>query len=311
MPNRLQAKRLPPTITISGATGMIGSALVTRLREGGHGVRRLVRSARDAQPGDVRWDPASETLDARVLEGSDAIVHLAGAPIARRWTTEHKREIRESRLRGTELIARAVAAMEVKPRVVLSGSAVGYYGDRGDELLDESSTPGNDFLGTLARDWEGAAASIADAGVRLVLLRTGIVLAPDGGALEKLLLPFKLGVGGPIGGGRQWMSWISLDDHLGAMEHALFTDTLAGPVNLVAPNPVTNATFATTLGRVLKRPALLPLPGFALELVYGEMAHATLLAGQRALPKALMASGFEFQHPTLEQALRTVLNSRI
>jgi uncharacterized protein (TIGR01777 family) len=311
MPNRLQAKRLPPTITISGATGMIGSALVTRLREGGHRVRRLVRSARDAQPGDVRWDPASETLDARVLEGSDAIVHLAGAPIARRWTTEHKREIRESRLRGTELIARAVAAMEVKPRVVLSGSAVGYYGDRGDELLDESSAPGNDFLGTLAREWEGAAAPIADAGVRLVLLRTGIVLAPDGGALEKLLLPFKLGVGGPIGGGRQWMSWISLDDHLGAMEHALFTDTLAGPVNLVAPNPVTNATFATTLGRVLKRPALLPLPGFALELVYGEMAHATLLAGQRALPKALMASGFEFQHPTLEQALRTVLNSRI
>jgi len=311
MPNRLQAKRLPPTITISGATGMIGSALVTRLREGGHGVRRLVRSARDAQPGDVRWDPASETLDARVLEGSDAIVHLAGAPIARRWTTEHKREIRESRLRGTELIARAVAAMEVKPRVVLSGSAVGYYGDRGDELLDESSAPGNDFLGTLAREWEGAAAPIADAGVRLVLLRTGIVLAPDGGALEKLLLPFKLGVGGPIGGGRQWMSWISLDDHLGAMEHALFTDTLVGPVNLVAPNPVTNATFATTLGRVLERPALLPLPGFALELVYGEMAHATLLAGQRALPKALMASGFEFQHPTLEQALRTVLNSRI
>ena len=311
MPNRLQAKRLPPTITISGATGMIGSALVARLREGGHAVRRLVRSARDAQPGDVRWDPASETLDARVLEGSDAIVHLAGAPIARRWTTEHKREIRESRLRGTELIARAVAAMEVKPRVVLSGSAVGYYGDRGDELLDESSAPGNDFLGTLAREWEGAAAPIADAGVRLVLLRTGIVLAPDGGALEKLLLPFKLGVGGPIGGGRQWMSWISLDDHLGAMEHALFTDTLAGPVNLVAPNPVTNATFATTLGRVLKRPALLPLPGFALELVYGEMAHATLLAGQRALPKALMASGFEFQHPTLEQALRTVLNSRI
>lgn len=311
MPNRLQAKRLPPTITISGATGMIGSALVTRLREGGHGVRRLVRSARDAQPGDVRWDPASETLDARVLEGSDAIVHLAGAPIARRWTTEHKREIRESRLRGTELIARAVAAMEVKPRVVLSGSAVGYYGDRGDELLDESSAPGNDFLGTLAREWEGAAAPIADAGVRLVLLRTGIVLAPNGGALEKLLLPFKLGLGGPIGGGRQWMSWISLHDHLGAMEHALFTDTLVGPVNLVAPNPVTNATFATTLGRVLERPALLPLPGFALELVYGEMAHATLLAGQRALPKALMASGFEFQHPTLEQALRTVLNSRI
>lgn len=310
MPHRLQAKRPPRIFIISGATGMIGSALVARLREGGHGVRRLVRSARDAQPGDVRWDPASETLDARALEGSDAIVHLAGAPIVRRWTTEHKREIRESRLRSTELIARAVAAMEVKPRVVLSGSAVGYYGDRGDELLDESSAPGNDFLGTLAREWEGAAAPIADAGVRLVLLRTGIVLAPNGGVLAKLLLPFKLGVGGPIGGGRQWMSWISLDDHLRAMEHALFTDTLAGPVNFVAPNPVTNATFATTLGRVLKRPALLPLPGFALELVYGEMAHAMLLTGQRAQPKALTASGFEFRQPTLEQALRTVLNAR-
>ena len=310
MPTRLQARRSPRTITISGATGMIGSALVARLREDGHGVRRLVRSARDAQPGDVLWDPATGTLDARALDGSDAIVHLAGAPIARRWSTEHKREIRESRLNGTQLIARAVAAMPVKPRVVLSGSAVGYYGDRGDELLDESSAPGTDFLGTLATEWEGAAAPIADAGVRLVLLRTGIVLSPDGGALEKMLLPFQLGVGGPIGGGRQWMSWISLDDHVGAMEHALFSDTLVGPANLVAPNPVTNAAFATTLGRVLKRPALLPLPGFALEFAYGEMAHATILASQRAVPKALVASGFEFQHPTLEQALRAELSDR-
>jgi uncharacterized protein (TIGR01777 family) len=307
MPHRPLAERPPRIIAITGATGMIGSALVACLREGGHQVRRLVRSMRDGQPGDVLWDPASGALDRHALEGSDAIVHLAGAPIARRWSREHKREIRESRLRGTELIARAVLAMDAKPRVVLSGSAVGYYGDRGDELLDENSTPGNDFLGTLAREWEGAAAPIADAGVRLVLLRTGVVLAPDGGMLEKLLPPFKLGLGGPIGGGRQWMSWISLDDHLRAMEHALFTDSLAGPANLVAPNPVTNATFAATLGRVLERPALLPLPGFALELVYGEMARATILAGQRAQPKALMASGFEFEHPVLEQALRTVL----
>ena len=273
-------------------------------------MRRLVRSARAPHPDDIAWDPMGDVLDARALEGSDAIVHLAGAPIARRWTTARKREIRESRVRGTSLLARAVAAMAVKPRVVLSGSAVGYYGDRGDELLDERSASGDDFLAEVVRAWEAAAAPIAEAGVRLVLLRTGIVLSPAGGALEKLLLPFRLGVGGPIGGGRQWMSWISLDDHLRAMEHALFADALHGPANLVAPNPVTNATLATTLGRVLRRPAVIPVPRFALELMFGEMAKATILGGQRAAPHALVAAGFEFAEPTLEGALRAVLNSR-
>ena len=297
------------TVTVSGATGLIGSALVAQLRAQGHTVRRLVRSSRALAPGDVPWNPATGTLDPRAIEGSDAIVHLAGAPIAVRWTAERKREIRDSRLRSTELLARAVAAQSVKPRVVLSGSAVGYYGNRHDEILDERSSAGTDFLSTLAREWEGAAAPIADAGVRLVLLRTGIVLSKDGGALAKLLLPFRLGLGGPIGSGRQWMSWISLEDHLRAMEFAISNASMSGPVDMVAPNPVTSAEFAMTLGKVLSRPAVLPLPAFALELLYGEMAQATLLAGQRAMPTALQRAGFAFRTPTLEAAFRAVLGA--
>jgi uncharacterized protein (TIGR01777 family) len=304
MPPYSNSVSTPQTIAITGATGMIGGALVTRLRAQGHSVRRLVRSAREMQPGDVQWDPMAASLDERVLMGVDAIVHLAGAPIAQRWTSDHKRHIRESRIRGTSLIANGVAAMAVKPKVVLSGSAVGYYGDRGDESLDEQSTSGTDFLSRVAREWEGAAAPIANAGVRLALLRTGIVLSAHGGALAKMLPPFKLGLGGPIGNGGQWMSWISLDDHLRAMEHALFSDVLRGPVNLVAPNPVTNAQFTATLGKVLSRPAIVPVPRFALRMAFGEMADATILASQRVLPRALSDSKFVFAHPTLEAALR-------
>ena len=296
------------TVAITGATGMIGSALVTRLRARGHTVRRLVRSS--PQAGDVVWNPNGTALDERVLDGCDAIVNLAGAPIAQRWTSSHKRAIHESRVRGTTLIATAVAAMRVKPRVVLSGSAIGYYGDRGDEPLDERSTSGSDFLAGVARDWEAAAAPIAAASVRLVLLRTGIVLSPDGGALAQLLLPFKLGLGGPIGSGRQWMSWISLDDHVSAMEHALATDGVHGPVNLVAPNPVQNAHFAKVLGHVLGRPALMPVPAFALQLALGEMAERTVLASQRVAPHALLTSGFSFAHATLEAALAADLRDR-
>ncbi len=299
--------RTPATIAVTGATGMIGSALVARLRARGHTVRRFVRSTRDAQPGDVQWNPTDTALDERALTGCDAIVNLAGAPIAERWTAAHKREIRDSRVRGTSLIAHAISSMAVKPKVVLSGSAVGYYGDRGDEHLDEQSTSGTDVLSRIAREWEGAAAPIANAGVRLVLLRTGIVLSGRGGALGKMLTPFRLGLGGPMGNGRQWMSWIALEDHLRAMEHALFTDVLHGPVNLVAPDPVTNADFAATLGKVLSRPAVIPVPRFALELALGEMADATILASQRAAPRALLASGFHFAHATLEGALRAVV----
>jgi uncharacterized protein len=295
------------TVAVTGATGMIGSALVARLRARGHTVRRLVRSAHDVQPGDALWNPNAAALDERVLGGCDAIVNLAGAPIAQRWTEQRKRDIRESRVHGTSLLAHAISSMAVKPRVVLSGSAVGYYGDRGDEQLDEQSTSGTDFLSRIAREWEGATAPISNAGVRLVLLRTGIVLSAQGGALGKMLTPFKFGVGGPMGDGRQWMSWISLEDHLRAMEDALVSDALHGPVNLVAPDPVRNEDFAATLGKVLSRPAMIPVPRFALELAFGEMADATILASQRVVPRALLAASFQFAHPTLEGALRAMI----
>ena len=298
----------PLTVVVTGATGLIGTALVERLRARGHTVRRLLHSPRAAAAGDVVWDPAHGALSAGALSGADAIVNLAGEPIAHRWTDERKRAIRESRVRATEQLAQAVRALDTKPRVFLNGSAVGYYGDRGDELLDETSAPGSDFLARVCVEWERATAPIADAGVSVVLLRTGIVLSPAGGALARLLPIFRLGAGGPIGNGRQWMSWVGLADHVRAMEHALVTEALRGPANLVSPNPVTSAEFATTLGRVLSRPTLLPVPAFALELLYGEMAKATLLAGQRALPKALSAAGFTFAEPTLEGALRAELH---
>lgn len=285
---------------------MIGAALGAALRAHGHSVRRLVRGG-ERQPGDISWDPERGTLDPRALEGCDAIVHLAGAPIAQRWTSAHKRDIRESRVLGTSLIARTVAAMERKPRVVLSGSAMGYYGDRGDEQLDERSAPGTDFLASVAIAWEQAAAPIAESGVRLVYLRTGIVLSTAGGALAKLLPPFRLGVGGPMGSGRQWMSWITLDDQVRAMEHALHAESLHGPANVATPNPVTNAAFGETLGKVLGRPAIIPTPAFALKFMFGEMAEATILSGQRLVPRALEQSGFAFATPQLEPALRAVL----
>jgi len=304
MPNDSAASPSSSFVAVSGATGLIGSALVARLRARNVRVRRLVRKARPDAPDDIVWDPMGSILSPNDLEGADAVVHLAGEPLAHRWTAARKRAIRESRVRGTELIARTIAARERRPRVLLSGSAIGIYGDRGDEPLDEESALGTDFLAGVAREWEAASAAASDAGVRVGLLRTGIVLSPNGGALERLLTPFRLGVGGPIGSGRQWMSWISLDDHVRAMEHALATTGVHGPVNLVSPNPVTNAEFASTLGHVLSRPALVPVPAFALELAYGEMARATILAGQRVLPKALLRAGFQFAHPTLEQALR-------
>ena len=293
-----------PFIAVTGASGLIGHALVARLRLDGRRVRRLGRTPDPKSPDDVPWDPMRGTLDPRQLEGAEAVIHLAGEPIAQRWTGARREAIRESRVRGTELLARAITALDRKPDVLLSGSAVGYYGDRGDDAVDEESAPGTDFLAGVAREWEAATDAAKAAGVRVVLLRTGIVLSPHGGALERLLPPFRLGVGGPIGTGRQWMSWIALEDQLRAMQHALATVGLHGPVNLVAPNPVMNAEFAATLGRVLDRPAIVPVPAFALELLYGEMARSTILAGQRVLPRKLLGSGFHFAHPTLEEALR-------
>ena len=299
----------PIAIAVTGATGLIGSAFVDRLRAHGHTVRRFVHSPKDAREGDVVWDAERSELPAGALDGVEAVVNLAGAPIAHRWSAERKHQIRDSRVLGTERLARAIAAMAQKPRVFLSGSAVGYYGDRGDEVLGESSTPGDGFLAGVCVEWERATTPAADAGVRVVLVRTGVVLSRDGGALAKMLPPFRLGMGGPLGSGEQWMSWIAIEDHLHAMEHCLFVDGVHGAVNLVAPNPVRNSHFATTLGRVLSRPALIPVPELALTLMYGEMARETILASQRALPDALAASGFDFQHPTVEGAIRGVLTA--
>lgn len=292
-------------VAITGATGFIGGALASALERDGHTVRRLTRSPRS--PGEHAFDPARGVLDPRALDGADAVVHLAGEPLAQRWNDEVRRRIRDSRVDGTRLVVEALATLTRKPAVLVSGSAVGYYGDRGDDILTEESGPGRDFLAEVCVAWEKAAAPAADAGVRLVLARTGIVLDRRGGALEQLLLPFRLGVGGPTGSGRQWMSWISLDDTVAALRHALDTPTVSGPVNVVGPAPATNAEFMRALGRALHRPALLRTPPFALRLLYEEMADATLLASQRAMPEALRRAGFRHRHATLEAALRAAL----
>ncbi|MDB4917755.1 MAG: hypothetical protein JWM95_5399 [Gemmatimonadetes bacterium] len=294
-------------IVVSGASGMIGSALVKELYAAGHQVKRLVRHevTSDAE---ISWDPADGVMDAAGLDGCDAIINLAGENIAQRWTSAAKREIRESRVAATSLLARTVASMAVAPTVVLSGSAIGYYGNRGDELLDEGSSSGRDFLSTVVQDWEAAAMPIAAAGVRLVYLRSGLVLSKEGGALAKMLLPFKLGAGGHMGDGTQWMSWIGLHDHVNAMIHALTNQGVHGPVNFVTPHPVTNAEFASILGSVLNRPAVVPAPAFALKLMFGEMAEGTILSSQRVMPSVLSASGFRFAHPTLQSALSVLLS---
>lgn len=292
-------------VIIGGASGFLGSALSARLRRERITIQRLRRGAQVAPP-DIAWRPAEGEVDAVSLDGAHAIVNLAGAPIARRWTPRRKREILESRVDSTALLARALAQLAHPPSVFISGSAIGIYGDRGDEELDEASAHGTGFLAQTTSAWENATAAARDAGIRVVLIRTGIVLSPRGGALAKLLLPFKLGVGGRIGLGTQWMSWIALEDWVSAVTFALDAD-VSGPLNLVAPNPVPNAEFATTLARVLGRPALLPIPERAIDVLFGEMGRATLLASQRVHPRRLIESGFGFSFPTLEQALRNEL----
>lgn len=243
-------------------------------------------------------------LDSRAFDGVGAVIHLAGEPIAQRWSARVRREIKESRVRGTRAIAEACARMSPRPEVLLSGSAVGIYGDRGDELLDESSESGDDYLAEVARAWEGATVAASDAGIRVVLCRTGLVLNPGGGVLGKMLLPFRAGVGGRLGNGKQWMSWISRHDWIAAMHFALQSPGLRGAVNLTAPEPATNAAFAHALGRVLHRPSITPVPAFVLRALYGEMAGATIFASQRVLPTVLARAGFPFAHPTLASALR-------
>ena len=297
-------------VAITGASGLIGRALSSSLRADGHRVLRFQRGGVTA--GDaIGWDPEAGRIDAPALEGLDAVVHLAGEGIGEhRWTDEQKRRIRESRVRGTAVLAAAVASRERKPGVLVSGSAVGYYGDRGDEVLTEDSAPGTDFLAQLCVAWEAEAASATEAGVRTVFTRTGIVLDGHGGALKQMLVPFKLGVGGRQGSGKPWMSWIALADEVGAIRFAIENDALRGPANLVAPNPVTNAEFAATLGRVLHRPAILPTPLLALKLRFGgELVETLLLSSARVAPARLLAAGYRFGFESLEAALRAVVRT--
>jgi len=296
-------------VLVSGSSGLIGSALVDALESGGHEPIRLVRGAAN-DAGEIGWDIAAGRLSPDDLRGVEAVVHLAGAGIGdHRWTDEYKREILESRTLGTALLVRALTAMDVPPAVLVSGSAVGYYGNRDDEILTEDSRRGTGFLADVTRAWEAAAAPAAAAGIRTVLLRTGLVLAPEGGTLGQLLPLFRWGLGGPLGAGRQWWSWIALDDEVRAIVHALETTTVRGPVNATATHPVTNAEFTKTLGKALHRPAFLRTPAPALAAALGaERAHELVLASQRALPRALEASGFEFRYPTLAELTPTLRN---
>jgi uncharacterized protein (TIGR01777 family) len=294
-------------VVLTGSSGLIGGALVPFLTTGGHEVVRLVRSAPKG-PHEASWDPSSGRLDPSALAGAEGVVHLAGESIADgRWSAARKARLRTSRLGSTRLLAETLAAMDRRPRVLVCASAIGYYGDRADALLTEASPPGEGFLAELCQEWEEAAEPARRAGIRVVHLRIGIVLSPSGGALGKMLLPFKLGAGGRIGEGRQYMSFIGLDDLLDVIHRALTDARLSGPVNAVSPQPVTNREFTRVLGRVLGRPTLAPVPALAVRLAFGEMADELLLSSTRVAPARLLAVGHAFRHPDLEGALRHLL----
>ena len=292
-------------VLVTGASGLIGSALLQALRREGHSAVALVRRPAGGA-NETHWNPAA--VEPAPFEGADAVVHLAGESIAAgRWTAERKKKILDSRVDGTRNLAQSIAAATRRPKVLVSASAIGFYGDRGDEVLDEAAPSGSNFLAEVARGWESASGAASQAGIRVVTPRIGVVLAKNGGALPKMAMPFRLGVGGRVGSGRQWISWITLDDLVRLLIYAIGNASLRGPVNAVAPQAVTNAEFSRTLARVLHRPALFPAPAFALRLVMGEMADELLLASQRVEPKAAMDNGFRFQYPQLETALRHVL----
>lgn len=291
-------------VVVSGASGLIGSALVPALRADGHEVIRLVR--RESSGADeIRWDPAAGELDAARLQGVDALVNLSGEYLGKRWTEARKRAILDSRVESTDLLARTAAALDPPPALVVA-SAVGLYGDRGDEILTEESPPGSGFLADVVRAWEGAADPARQAGVRVVNLRQGIVLAKEGGALKSMLLPFKLGVGGRVGSGKQWWSWVATDDLVAAYAYALRSD-IDGAVNVTSPNPATNGQFTKALGSVLRRPTIFPVPALAARALFGEMGDAMLLGGQRVLPARLLDAGFEFSAPTIDAGLARAL----
>jgi uncharacterized protein len=295
-------------IAITGSTGLIGEALVASLTDDGHQVQRVTRNPDRAGADDVVWDVGARTIEAEKLEGVDGVVHLAGEPIgASRWTETTKRRIHDSREVGTRLLAETLARLQDPPRVLLSASGVGYYGDRGDEVLTEDSAPGDDFLAHVCMAWEAAARPAADAGIRTVHPRTGVVIAKEGPLIDKIELPFKLGVGGTVGSGRQYVPWISLEDQVRALRFLLDGD-LAGPVNLTGPEPVTNRELTKALGRVMNRPTVFPIPALAVKALYGEMGADLATVSQRAVPDRLLAAGFTFVHTTLEAALREALD---
>jgi uncharacterized protein len=298
-------------ILIAGATGLVGTALGQALRENGHEVGQLVRPGGTPRTGDVRWDPASGSLDVAAMEGADAVVCLSGAGIGDgRWTPERKKVLRSSRVDVTRLLVESLGKMKRKPRVFVGASAIGYYGDRGDEILTESSTTGNDFLAQLARDWEAEAMRAESSGIRTVIVRFGVVLSAKGGALPRMLTPFKLGAGGRLGSGKQWMSWVALEDVVGIIRATIANDGIKGPVNLVAPNPVRNSDFTRALAGALHRPAIFPAPAFALRLALGEMADGLLLSSQRVRPERMMAAGYGHRMTDLEAALRQILGGK-
>jgi uncharacterized protein len=296
-------------VAVTGSHGFIGSALLPALVREGHRPVRIVRG-QAAGDDELSWDPEAGTIDADGLEGIGGVVHLAGAGIGdKRWTDARKRLILETRTKGTGLLARTLAGLTRPPSTLVSASAIGYYGNRGDEPLDEQSTPGNDFVARVCVQWEAATAPAADAGIRVARVRSGIVLGRDGGVLPRLLLPFRLGLGGRIASGRQYMSWISIGDEVRAILHALTQDGVAGPVNLTGPAPVTNGEFTETLGRVLRRPTVIPTPLLPLRARYGsELVQHLLVEGQRVLPRRLEATGYRFAHLTLEDALRAAVD---
>lgn len=293
-------------IAITGSTGLVGNELIPLLVTGGHEVVRIVRSKPD--PGDILWKPREKSIEADKLADVDAVVHLAGESIASgRWSEAKKKRIYDSRIEGTKFLSETLAKLNSKPKTLICASAIGYYGNRGDEILTEESSAGDDFLAGVCRDWEAAADPAREAGIRVCHSRFGVILSSKGGALKTMLPLFKWGVGGKVGSGDQYMSWVSLDDAVGSIVHALQTDDLAGPFNVTAPNPVTNKEFTKVLAKVLSRPAFLPAPAFGLRLMLGELADALLLGGQRVLPKQLEATGYQFRHTDLEDALRHLL----
>jgi uncharacterized protein len=290
-------------ILVTGASGFIGAALVPHLNRSGHRVIPLRRAKDDTSLSCPTWD-------IKTNEPVDAVIHLAGENIAQRWTPSAKARIRDSRVHGTESISRGLATLNPHPKLLLCASGIGFYGDRGDEILTEESSPGEGFLPDICKQWEAASAPAARAGIRVVNLRFGVVLDPSGGALGKMLPPFRAGVGGRVGSGKQYWSWVTRDDAVRAIDHALNNDSVRGPVNVVSPTPIRNSDFAKTLARVLHRPAIFPVPGFALRLLLGEMADAALLASARVIPQRLQQTGFQFTDPDFEPALRKILAPR-